>query len=245
MNIFVGQHWRSRQSPDLWTQFGRERVGGIERIAWKHIHCAVLCLVAQWCPTLCDPMDCSLLGFSVHRDSPGKNTGVGCHAFLQGVFLTQGSNPGLSHCSQILYHLSHQRSPGILEWVSYPFSRDLPNPGIELGTPAFQLDSLPAELPGKPNTYITICKVDRQWEFAVWLRELKPDALWHEGWGGLGGGREVQQTMAGGSVYLWLILVDVWQRSTQYCGIIILKLKINKLKIHWYFLAYICHLMYA
>ena len=41
-------------------------------------------------------------------DSPGKDTGVGCHALLQGIFPTQGSNPGLPHCRQILYHLSHQ-----------------------------------------------------------------------------------------------------------------------------------------
>ena len=47
------------------------------------------------------------------------------------------------------------------------FPGDLPTLGIELGSPAFQVDFLPAELPGKPNTYITICKVDRQWEFAV------------------------------------------------------------------------------
>ena len=40
-------------------------------------------------------MDCSLPGSSVHGDSPGKNTGVGCHAFLQGILLTQGSNPCL------------------------------------------------------------------------------------------------------------------------------------------------------
>ena len=39
--------------------------------------CAVLCLVAQSCPTLCNPMDCSLPGSSIHEDSPGKNTGVG------------------------------------------------------------------------------------------------------------------------------------------------------------------------
>ena len=42
-------------------------------------------------------------------DSPGKNTRVGCHALLQGIFLTQGLNPGLSHCMWILYHLGHQR----------------------------------------------------------------------------------------------------------------------------------------
>ena len=44
-------------------------------------------------------------------DSPGKNAGVDCHAFLQGIFPTQESNPGLSYCRQILYSLSHQGSP--------------------------------------------------------------------------------------------------------------------------------------
>ena len=63
-------------------------------------------LVAQSCPTLCDRRDCSLSPWN----SPGKNTGVGCHSLLQGIFLTQGSNPGLQHCRHILYHLSHQGS---------------------------------------------------------------------------------------------------------------------------------------
>ena len=72
-----------------------------------------MCLVTQSCPTLCDPMDCSLPGSSVHADSPGKNTQVGCHAFLQGIFPTQGSNLGLPHCRWILYHLSQQGSPDI------------------------------------------------------------------------------------------------------------------------------------
>ena len=44
-------------------------------------------------------------------DSPGKNTGVGCHSLRQGIFPTQGSNPGLLHCRQTLYHLSYQGSP--------------------------------------------------------------------------------------------------------------------------------------
>ena len=39
---------------------------------------------------------------------PSKNTGVGSHALLQGIFPTQGLNPGLLHCRQILYHLCHQ-----------------------------------------------------------------------------------------------------------------------------------------
>ena len=51
----------------------------------------MLCLVTQLCPTLCDPMDHSPPNSSIHGDSPGKNTGVGCHAFLQGICPTQGS----------------------------------------------------------------------------------------------------------------------------------------------------------
>ena len=84
-----------------------------------HIY-AVLCLVAQSCHTLCD-MDYSPPASSVHGESPGKNTEVGCHALLQGIFPTQGLNLGLPHFSWILYHLSHQGSPRILEWVAYPF----------------------------------------------------------------------------------------------------------------------------
>ena len=65
----------------------------------------------------------SQTGCSVHEDSPGKNIGMGSHALLQGIFPTQGSNPGLPHRRQILYHLSHQGSPRMLEWVTYPLSR--------------------------------------------------------------------------------------------------------------------------
>ena len=64
-------------------------------------------LATQLCLTLCDLMDCSLPGSSVLADSPGKNTGVGCHALLQGIFPTQGSNPGLPHCRWVLYCLNH------------------------------------------------------------------------------------------------------------------------------------------
>ena len=55
-------------------------------------------------------------------NSPGQNTGVGSLSLLQGIFPTQGSNPGLPHCRWILYQLSHKGSPRILEWVAYPFS---------------------------------------------------------------------------------------------------------------------------
>ena len=73
--------------------------------------CAVLYLVTQSCLTLCDSMVCSPPGSSVLDDSPGKNAGVVRYALPQGIFPIQGSNPGLLHCRQILYHLSHQGSP--------------------------------------------------------------------------------------------------------------------------------------
>ena len=76
------------------------------------------CWVTQLCPTLCNSMDCSPPGSSAHGDSPGKNIRVDCHALLQGIFPTQELNPGLLHCRQILYCLSHQGNP-----LSY-----LPNP---------------------------------------------------------------------------------------------------------------------
>ena len=58
-------------------------------------------LVAQSCPTLCNTVDYSPPGSSVHGDFPGKNTGVGCHALLQGIFPTHGLNPGLLYHRQI------------------------------------------------------------------------------------------------------------------------------------------------
>ena len=61
---------------------------------------------------LCHPMDSSPPGSSVHGDSPGKNTRVGWHTLLQGIFPTQGLNPGLPQCKRILYNLRHQGSPG-------------------------------------------------------------------------------------------------------------------------------------
>ena len=97
------------------------------------VYCELLCLVTQSCPILCDAMDCSLPGSSVHGDSPDKNTGVGYYAFPQGIFQTQQSNPGLQHCRRILYCLSHQGSLRILEQVAYPFSRGSSPPRNQTG----------------------------------------------------------------------------------------------------------------
>ena len=74
---------------------------------WKSLHCV----------QLCDPMN-----YTSSWNSPCKNAGVGCHAVLQGIFPTQRWNPGLPHCTQTLYQLSHKGSPRILEWVAYLFS---------------------------------------------------------------------------------------------------------------------------
>ena len=54
-------------------------------------------------------------------NSPGRNTEVGSLSFLQGIFPTQGLNPGLPYCRWLLYQLSHKGTPRILEWVAYPF----------------------------------------------------------------------------------------------------------------------------
>ena len=76
------------------------------------------------------------------------------HFLLQGIFLTQELNLSLPHCRQILYQLSHHRSPGILEWVPIPSPWDLPKLGIESGSPALQADSLHAEILSLIEIYI-------------------------------------------------------------------------------------------
>ena len=60
----------------------------VQSLQWL---CAV-CFISQLCLTLCDLVECSPPGSPVHGDSPGKKTGVGCHALLQGIFPTQGEN---------------------------------------------------------------------------------------------------------------------------------------------------------
>ena len=72
-------------------------------------------IVTQSCLTLCDPMNVAPRVLSPW-DSSDKNTGVGFCALLQGIFPTQGSIPGLLHCRQILYCLSHQ---GTQKGLSY------------------------------------------------------------------------------------------------------------------------------
>ena len=85
--------------------------------------------VAQSCLTLCNPTDSSPPGSTVCGDSPGKNIGVGCHFLLQGIFSTQGLNPGLPHCRWILYQLSHQGRL-LCSIGSFFLKRSFPESGI-------------------------------------------------------------------------------------------------------------------
>ena len=69
-----------------------------------------VCVHAQSCPTLCHPVDCSMPGSSAHGIFQARILEWVAISFSRGIFLTQGSNPGLSHCRQMLYRLSHQGS---------------------------------------------------------------------------------------------------------------------------------------
>jgi len=82
------------------------------------------------------------------------------------------------------------------------------------------------EMYGKSNTetYIIICKIDSQWEFAVWLRKLKEGLYINlEGWDGEGDGGRFKRD--GIYIYLWLIHIEVWKKTTKFCKAIILQLK--------------------
>ena len=96
-------------------------------------------------------MDCSLPSSSVYGDSPGKKPGVGCHALLQ-----EGSSQPKDRTQVSLIQMVKNLPAATREtqehWSGKPLLSpgDLPNSGIEPGSPALQVDSLPAELPGKP-----------------------------------------------------------------------------------------------
>ena len=106
----AGGHGNALQYSCLENPHGQRSLAGCSPRGSKQLDVTGVqtCALPILCLTLCDPMDCSPPGSSVHGDSLGKNTGVGCHALLQGILLTQELNPGLPHIRQILYHLSHQ-----------------------------------------------------------------------------------------------------------------------------------------
>ena len=121
--------------------------------------------VAQSCPTLWDPHGLWPARLLRPWDFPGKNTGVGCHFLLQGLFLPQGSNSDLPQCGQILYCLSHQGSPShplnlpesfCCPWTLRPSPPALKGPSIRLNCLAtnllFATDVIPHSVMGqKPH----------------------------------------------------------------------------------------------
>ena len=117
---------------------------GNNKISWSnHSHPTSL----QSYLSLCSTMDRSPPGSSVHGVSPGKNTGVSCHALLQWIFQTYVS------CIVGGFFTVWATREVQEYWNGYPipFLGELPGPGIELGSPALQANSLLAELPGKPH----------------------------------------------------------------------------------------------
>ena len=94
------------------------------------------------CPTLCDPMDYTVRGILQARILE-----VDSLSLLQGIFPTQV----FALQADSLPAEPHKGSPRILECIAYPFSSNLPDPGIKLGSPVFLVDSLPTELSGKPS----------------------------------------------------------------------------------------------
>ena len=128
--------------------------------------CAVLCLVAQSCPTLCNPMDCSLPGCSVHGDSPGKNTGVGCHALLLEFSQPRAWTP-VSRIASRFFAVwevdslpseppRKSRNTGVGSLSLLPGSSQ---PRNRTGVSWLQVDSLPAQLPGKPTCSLLIGQI--------------------------------------------------------------------------------------
>ena len=83
-----------------------------------------LCSITRSCPTLCNPMDCSPPGSSVYGVLQARIL-EWVHSLLQGLFPTQGLNPGLPHCRWILSHLSHQGSPNVLEYTAAAAAKSL------------------------------------------------------------------------------------------------------------------------
>ena len=118
--------------------------------------------VTELCPTLCDPKDCTF-----HEILQARILEWVAIPFSRGISPNQGSNSGLLHYRQILYQLSHMGSPRILEWVGYPFSSGFSWPRSWTGSPALQVDSLPAVNFQGIFTYVIICYFSKQsWHLA-------------------------------------------------------------------------------
>ena len=107
MIVCAGQQGRHRHKNRLLDTVGEGEGGIFCKTALKHTYCTH----AKLCLTLCDTIDCSPPGSSLHGHFPGESTGVNCHALLQGIFLTHRSNPCLLCLlpwqADFLYHQLH------------------------------------------------------------------------------------------------------------------------------------------
>ena len=112
----------------------------------------------QSCPTFCDPVDCIPPGSSVHRFSPSKNNGVGCHALLQGIFLTKGLNTHLSCLLKKLVWIVKDITLILFwkKWIPKKIKGNNRFWSMLLGMMYF--------LPSKPRKIFFRGKINRKWE---------------------------------------------------------------------------------
>ena len=149
-----------------------------------------MCCAVLSCPALCDSVDCSQPGSSVHRDSPGKNTGVSCHALLQGIFPTQESNWGLRSLACIAGSSLPAELPGKSQVLSSPPSlpkQDRADPeGSSYPTAHISvftfLGTLPCHPSALPSTFYTL-SLSPSYFLPSWTRLelqtlLESDPLW-------------------------------------------------------------------
>ena len=125
-----GENKTNSKKGGKWRQLSNTGEGGPSGLVGLRVIFPYMWKITQSCPTLGYVWPHGLYS---PWNSPGQNTGVGSLSLLQGIFPTQGSNPGLLLCRRILYHLSHQGSPKILEWGVYPFSSRSSQPRNQTG----------------------------------------------------------------------------------------------------------------
>ena len=125
-HIFRGSGYQvlSRNTSQHPRRFTSDAYFTLHKIVTRSDEAGMKVKVTQSCPTLCNLMDYTVHGILQARIRDWDIQ----YPLLHGIFPTQGLNPGLLHCRQILYQLSHQGSPRILEWVAYPFSRGSSQP---------------------------------------------------------------------------------------------------------------------
>ena len=95
---------------DAVSQWSSPGDSGIDHL---NLFCVCVCVSCSVIPDSLQPHGLWPTRLLCPWDSPGTNIGVGCHSLLQGIILTQRLNSGVPHCRQILYHLSHHRSPNL------------------------------------------------------------------------------------------------------------------------------------